>query len=365
MAHKCDKLWPPVALTYFTTATSILFCFFSLVGNGLVGLLVFIDPMKTLRTPVNYFILNLAFSDMVVACVTLPISSYLHYQEIMQNSLATNSMILHLAFFISITACCLSLIALTVDRYIAVKFPMLYRNNINMTRSYLISFMIWVISGLAPLMYIKLGYVTYLMVFANGALLLTLVVLMMLYVAVHRALNSHEKELVQDKNGTQSKRRVSICLEQRQKRVTRVFLVVIIVFVMCTAPAVFFIYTIQFCKSCPCLVIHVMRDLQLLFVLSTSAMNPFICTLRLPTFRASLNRLFSRIFLFVLPSRDGSSERDPSEPEPSDFDRSPRVRSRSGLTCAVIYSDKGGRLTADQSRRPSSDMTTVYEVHSL
>ena len=290
----CSSFWPPDALGYFTTVMSILFCVFAVAGNGLVGILLALDPIKALRTPANYFIINLAFSDMTIACVTLPLTAYWHYVETARVSLASHNKALHLAFFISTTACCLSHVALSIDRYIAVRSPMAYRNSINMTRSYVITVLIWVISGLVPLMYFKLGYVTYLMVFANGALLLTLLVLTAVCVGVHRALQSHEKELVENEKKSQTERRVSVFLELRQKKVTRVFLVVIVVFVICTAPAVIFIYIINFCETCPCLAIHVMRDLQLLFVLSTSAINPFICTLRLPTFRMSLKRLSER-----------------------------------------------------------------------
>lgn len=336
--NACNSFWPPQSLGYFTFTSSIVFCIFAVTGNGLVGILIATDPLKALRTPANFFIVNLALSDMIVASVTMPLTSYLHYVETMQERLASHNRILHLAFFISATACCLSHIVLSIDRYIAVRSPMAYRNNINMLRSYCISFFIWVTSGLVPLMYFKLGYVTYLMVFANGALLLTLVVLTAVCIGVHRALQEHEKELIENEKRSQTERRVSVFLELRQKKVTRVFLVVIVVFVVCTAPAVLFIYLIYFCDSCPCLAIHVMRDLQLLFVLSTSAINPFICTLRLPTFRLSLKKLVLRscsCFLVCIGkcSGKGSAEATESGPSPGIS----RLR-RTGV-CAVVTSN--------------------------
>ena len=365
MHHQCDHDWPPEAVGYFTATASLIFCFFAFIGNGLVGVLVLIDPMKTLRTPVNYFILNLAFSDMVVGCVTLPMSMYFHFVEARHLKSASNSVFLHLAFFISTTACCLSHIALSVDRYIAVRVPMTYRHNISLTRSYFVSITIWIVSGLVPLMYFKLGYVTYLIVFANGALLLTLIVLTAIYVAVQRSLYVHEKELVADRGSAPSERRVSVSLELRQKRVTRVFLTVIMVFVVCTTPAVVFIYLIYFCTSCPCLSVHVLRDLQLLFVLSTSAMNPFICTLRLPTFRMSLCKLASRVshfWRFLTGPRQGTDSADTSDGElaPPQYARA----RQNGITCAVIYTGDT-RLSVVGEKRPSSNSTSVLELHVL
>ena len=357
----CDGFWPPEALSYFTTVMSILFCIFAVAGNGLVGVLIILDPMKALRTPANYFILNLALSDMMVACITLPLSSYWHYKESTRLGLASHSTVLHLAFFISITACCLSHIALSIDRYFAVRSPMAYRNNISMTRSYASSVLIWVISGLTPLLYFKLGYLTYLMVFANGALLLTLLVLSAVCFAVHKSLHSHEKELVENEKRSQTERRVSVFLELRQKKVTRVLLVVILFFVICTSPAVVFIYVINFCKTCPCLSVHVMRDLQLLFVLSTSAINPFICTLRLPTFYMSLKRLF-KCFGDCLPSSNEKLSARESK-EPPDTGPSPIApRQRRAGVCAVIYSNG---LQAETVSIRSSNSASVIEFTGI
>lgn len=357
----CDAFWPPKALSYFTTIMSMLFCVFALTGNGLVGILIAFDPIKALRTPANYFILNLALSDMIVACVTLPLSSYCHFKESLRVGLASHNNILHLAFFISITACCLSHIALSIDRYIAVRSPMAYRNSINMTRSYATSVLIWVISGLAPLLYFELGYITYLMVFANGALLLTMLVLMAVCVGVHRALQSHEKELVENEKKSQTERRVSVFLELRQKKVTRVLLVVIILFVICTAPAVVFIYILNFCENCPCLAIHVMRDLQLLFVLSTSAINPFICTLRLPTFRMSVKRLFKGLGDCLSLSADKSSAKESTELAENGPSPSVTRQRRTGV-CAAIYSNG---LHAETVSVRSSNSASVLDFTSI
>eukprot|EP00794_Sanderia_malayensis_P007690 gene7690-8527_t len=318
MRHQCNSTLPPVGLTYFSFIASIAFSLFAFVGNGTIAILVLVDPMKSLRTPANYFILNLAFSDMIVACITLPMSAWAHYVEITGLEPATVNVPLHVAFFVSVTACCLSVIALTVDRYVAIRWPIAYRRKFRLRRSAWVSISIWTIAGALSLAYFLLGYITYLMVFANGILLLTLMVLTALYIAVHRALSGHEKELVS--NHSQSRRRISISLEHRQKKVTRVFLVVIIVFLLCTTPAEISIYIINFCSKCSCTTIHVLRDLQLMFVLSTSAMNPFISTLRLPTFHNSLRKitsqLLSRLPFFRDHPLDNSSEERSRSPSP-------------------------------------------------
>ena len=58
--------WAPKELSVFTIATTLLICLVALIGNLLIIILVVRDPLKKLRTPFNYFIANLAISDLFV-----------------------------------------------------------------------------------------------------------------------------------------------------------------------------------------------------------------------------------------------------------------------------------------------------------
>ncbi len=361
MPYECNNFLPLAAVGYFTLTMSVVCSVFGFVGNGIVGILVILNPTNSLRTPANYFLLNLALSDMIVACITLPISAFYHVKEIGVSVQASNNVVLHTAFFISVTACCLNIIALSVDRYIAVRWSMWYRNKVRLARSLGISMSIWAVSGLLSMAYIKLGYVTYLLVFANGILILTLIVLTALYMAVSRALTNHDKELVAH-GRSQSTRRVSISLELRQKKVTRVFLVVIILFLACTAPAEIFIYIINFCSKCPCTLIHTLQDLQPLFVMSTGAINPFVCTLRLPAFRSSLCQILHRI---------GACLRFSKHPHPnkeaSSFTTPSSILALQNIVVAVESDSE--RTSPDSFCRPSRSSSAIcvedIELHIL
>jgi len=55
---------------------------FAIVGNSLIIVLVIKDPLNKLRSPFNYFLVNLAVSDLIIGVVTMPISFYVHYEDI-------------------------------------------------------------------------------------------------------------------------------------------------------------------------------------------------------------------------------------------------------------------------------------------
>ena len=74
-------IWAPKPLSIFTMAASICLALPALIGNTLLVLAVLKDPLNKLRSPFNYFLVNLAVSDLTVACTTLPISAWSHINE--------------------------------------------------------------------------------------------------------------------------------------------------------------------------------------------------------------------------------------------------------------------------------------------
>ena len=77
----CAAIWAPKELSYFTAAVSGLLSIVTTGGNTLVCFAVFKDPYKKLRTPFMYFLVNLAVSDLLVGCVTMPTSVVTHTLE--------------------------------------------------------------------------------------------------------------------------------------------------------------------------------------------------------------------------------------------------------------------------------------------
>ena len=119
-------VWAPAALSYFTASISLVLVLFIIIENSLIILAVFKDPLKKIRTPFSYFLVNLAASDLLVGSVTMPVSFVIHLQEPTGSLDSHFIRTLHLSYFISATASVLSLGALCLDRYVAITWPIKY-----------------------------------------------------------------------------------------------------------------------------------------------------------------------------------------------------------------------------------------------
>ena len=70
-----------------------------------------------------------------------------------------------------------------------------------------------------------------------------------------------------------------------ERKVTKMFLVVLVALLCCYGPSTVFIYAMSFCESCSCTTLHWFRDLQFLFAIMNSSVNFFCYALRSPRFR--------------------------------------------------------------------------------
>lgn len=247
------------------------------------------DPYKELRTPFNFHIINLAIADLIVGLVTEPIAVWLHIREGFSLSME-NVWLIHMSYFISCTASVLSLCALTMDRYKAITSPLQHRiSGLSLRRALLTTGVIWFVSLSLPFIYFKVGYLNYALVFANTAVIITFITLIFAYVRILQTLRVQVKRWSsKDKqNGFRTRKNAIL----REERITKVFLVMLVLFFCCYSPSCAMIYVMNFCKSCSCYTIHWLRDLQFLFVLLSSSLNPFVYAWRIPPFRKAFMNL--------------------------------------------------------------------------
>ena len=280
----CTGVSAPAYLSFLTASVSLVLFLVTVPGNLLVCLAVYKDPRHDLRTPFNLFVVNLAFADLVVGLLVEPTSIVIHLQEGLTDGPLAGIVVIHLAYFISCTASVLSLAALTVDRYIAVTCPFFYRTRLNSARAGGASLVIWVLSAALSCIYFQVGYIKYAFVFANTAAILTLVILLVSYLRIYRRVHSQFSKSEQLHPGhDQLTRRTRAA--QKEARVTKAFLLVLTAYLLCYAPSCAMIYVMNLCTSCSCYTVHWLRDMQFLFVLLNSSLNPFLYSWRLPNFR--------------------------------------------------------------------------------
>ena len=74
---------------------------------------------------------------------------------------------------------------------------------------------------------------------------------------------------------------------KKERKVAKVLSIVLLTFLASFLPACVIIYLLNFCLSCNCLLVHWLRDIQVL----NSAVNPYLYAWRLPQFRKAFLKL--------------------------------------------------------------------------
>ncbi|XP_061398805.1 dopamine D2-like receptor, partial [Musca vetustissima] len=122
----------------------IVFPIFTLFGNILVIMSVFRE--RSLQTVTNYFIVSLAIADLLVAVVVMPFAVYALV------NVTWGLPYFACDFYIAMDVICstssiFNLVAISVDRYIAVTQPIKYAKHRNSRRVCLTIVMVWAISA--------------------------------------------------------------------------------------------------------------------------------------------------------------------------------------------------------------------------
>ena len=69
---RCSTDDIPGYISWFTVAISVALCIITIPGYLLTCMAIIKDPFRDLRTPFNYYLINLAAADLIVGCVTEP-----------------------------------------------------------------------------------------------------------------------------------------------------------------------------------------------------------------------------------------------------------------------------------------------------
>ena len=294
----CIKTWPPSYLSLITTVIAAMFCLVTTAGNAMIITAVVIDPLKKLRTLFNYFVVNLSVADLIVGIVCMPAAINFHILEYLRKKAGfiLITAISAMTLFISLIASLFCLIALSIDRYIAIKFAMKYRSNLTYRKCWIGSFVIWLLSFSLPFIMVKTGYTEFLMIYLNTAVVIGGIMMTTMCININKFLWAQTQQMkrMTAKTTSESKlfeaRRIS-----QQKRVTGVFLWILILFLVCYIPALIITYTLQFCKTCNCESIHILTDFNIHLILLSSCMNPFVHTFKNKNYRLALVEIWTNI----------------------------------------------------------------------
>ena len=197
--------------------------------------------------------------------------------------------LLLVSHFICCTASTLSVAAMAGDRYLAVAYPVIYRNRIKPRQAFLASLWIWFISIVLPVaFYFQVGFLKCAFIFANTAIIVTLTIYLFSHISMYLKLHSRFKEYSQRQSRYNSENTQRQTLEQG-KCLVKTFVDIMLAYLICYMPSCVIIYVLNFCgQSCSCITIHWLRDLQYVFTWINSSVNPFLYSWRIPSFKIAL-----------------------------------------------------------------------------
>ena len=290
-----------------TSAYCLIFVV-SLVGNSFIGIVVY--KTQTLRKPINYFIINMAMSDLIypISWIQREITESFSDSWLVGGSLgqALCKLLISLVS-ISVIVSIQSLLLITVDRFVAVVFPL---------RSPLISSKIcpffilatWIVAIAVMSPYLiahklveysgKLAcerrwnksssFANYFLGLYVVFLYIPTVLLVILYSIIVIKLKTQKIPGEQSDNAEQQR-------AKRNRNVQKMAIAIVIGFVLCWLPWSIIHLLILFAResdrTLPC-GFYLYNDIGYIVTFSSCAINPCICFTLSGNYRQGLKRLF-------------------------------------------------------------------------
>jgi len=291
------------------TVAYCLIILVSLAGNTVIGIIVY--KTKTMRKRINFFIVNMAMSDLLVPTFVIPWEIQRLYTNswLIGGSLAFGDVLCKLVLFlpyVSFAVSVQSLVLLTVDRFGAVVYPL----RTPLISSRLCPFFIlvtWIVASafLFPVLFNKLveyrgGFLclldwkeafgesfsqeSYLLSWVVIFILFPLLLITILYITIYTNLKSHKIPGQQSASAGQQR-------QQREGNVLKMSIAIVVGFAVCMLPlAIFwFLFFVSDIWSCGFLYLW---SVAIFMARVNCAMNPCICFIFSRNYRIGLKTLF-------------------------------------------------------------------------
>ena len=267
----------------------IVFGLFTVIGNTLVFVVYFIDPCKNLRTLSFYYVLNLAFADILVGVVVEPLNVSVYW---------TNNEHALFAFYIFAVLSCVSSIlnisAMMLDRYIAVRKAFRYRVLVTVKRVRGSVVLIWMYAFHFSLLalvgwrdaYFQIYLYTFGVLLPSGVMMVSYYGLIIFLKKKGASLRKSSCVGGQAQSTTQMKRRV-----QKERKISATILIMLIVFLAAWFPFVVVDVFLVFCANCRSQHLLLARDITLSLGFFSSGINPLLYAWRVRRFKQGLLKI--------------------------------------------------------------------------
>ena len=302
---------PSTARKIGGTIALCLFLIVSLVGNSFIGIIVY--KTQTLRKPINYFIANMAVSDLLYPIFVIPLKLTWLYMDSWLISGSVDQVSCKLRAFLSAVSSIVSvqsLLLIAVDRFGAVMFPL----RSPLIRSKLCPFFIlvtWIIAvavsspylfafkfvaqyavgkvrscvpGLYEVMEDSSSYANYTSALIVVFIYVPTALLVIIYSAIVIELKTQKIPGEQSNNAEEQR-------AKRNRNVLKMAIAIVLGFVLCWVPWSIISLLSFFALELPCGYYSTHYSITRLISFSNCAINPCICFIFSQNYRQGLKRL--------------------------------------------------------------------------
>ncbi|KAM4529179.1 adenosine A2c receptor [Fundulus diaphanus] len=276
----------------------------STLGNLLVCAAVALN--RKLRTVTNYFLVSLAVADICVGVIAIPCAILTDAGLPRYNLYLCVLMLSVLIMFTQSSI--FSLLAVAVERYVAIFMPLRYRALMTPRNAVLVILATWLLAfliGLVPLMgwrktapaaggycfFVLVVDMTYMVYFNFFACVLApLVVMFLIYARIFAAVKRQARRTGPERRGRADGRSGAAASMRREMKTATSLFLVLFLFTVCWIPLHVINCFLLLCPRCP-----VPLELLLAAIIlshANSAVNPFLYAYTMTAFRDTFKAIF-------------------------------------------------------------------------
>ena len=287
-------------LSATSSVLSIVMAPIIVLGNLLVLLAVWKDPLKKLRSsPSNFILVSMALADLSVGLVVCPVTAYWGWVIFEKGTSPFDLSVIFAINVFSVNVSFGHMFLLTVDRLFAVVKPLQYRVIISNKRAVIASCVCWIYFLAFGCSFLMLrDHFAIMGAVYNVQLLSILVSMLIMYTVITIRLRRYSKTRM---NKPIHSPNSLLVILQREKRLFKAIRIVICAFLICYMPWFIVQLLIYLCKPC-----HPHLALLMIFfgfsgslTYANSGLNPILYSWRLPRYRETFKYFWKKRALKV------------------------------------------------------------------
>ena len=296
------NLLPVTCIT--TSILTVVLVAVTTVSNGFLLYVLYKDPLKRFTKPVTTFITALAIMDFLTGVLCDPSQARFEIRCALkmktEAEFELRGFTAIVAFF-TVNSATLLIVAMSVERFVAVSFPYFYRQSVTRKRAKLCVIAVFIHSfvfSLLQLAEIDLGLWERTDLYLH--IVIPIILVTVTYTAIYLILRRQRNKLqtVSDKiQGTdgsliQKHCRNQIHKQKREQKIVYTAVLITLLLILAFLPHTIVTISAANCKNCvPDEWLTVLNRVAIPFVFMNSAANPFVYVLRMRDLRRSLKMI--------------------------------------------------------------------------